>query len=165
MTLESHEYQDLAQRGYRFALSLTHDAESAEELLQDAWFSLLKRGGPWDRGYVFATIRNRFIDGYRRTAARGMESLDGESAAELADESGDESEVNEPLEIVNGNLGAALAGLSAEERGVLYLSGVERCSAQVIADMLHWPRSTVLGVARRAKLKLRQALNGVSSRA
>lgn len=147
------EYEDLAQRGYRFALSLTHNTDRAEDLLQDAWFALLKREGPWSAAYLFTTIRNRFIDEYRRSVRHDPEPF------ETCEEQGDpDNSTDEPLVIANGNLEHALERLSAEERAVLYLSGVERCSAQAIAELLQWPRGTVLGMIRRAKGKLRSAL-------
>lgn len=153
----SNELHDLVQRGYRFALSLTHDAERAEELVQDAWFSVLRRQGPWNRGYLFATIRNRFIDAYRRSGVLSPGPLEDVSASERTD---GESELfaADRIQLSNGALGPALGGLSAEERGVLYLAGVEEFSAQGIADLLNWPRGTVLGVMRRAKAKLRRAM-------
>jgi DNA-directed RNA polymerase specialized sigma24 family protein len=47
------------------AFSLAHDSSEAEDFLQDACLSLLGSGASWERSYLFATIRNRFIDRYR----------------------------------------------------------------------------------------------------
>lgn len=44
----------LLQRGYRYALSLTHDKALAEDLLQDAWVSLLQAGAARNRRTSFA---------------------------------------------------------------------------------------------------------------
>jgi RNA polymerase sigma-70 factor (ECF subfamily) len=157
----SNEFRDLVQRGYRFALSLTHDAERAEELVQDAWFAVLRRQGPWNRGYLFTTIRNRFIDRYRRSGVFSPGPLDAE-AVEAPVQPERDLLVADRIELSNGALGPALGNLSAEERAVLYLAGVEDFSAQGIADLLHWPRGTVLGVMRRAKTKLRRTIENGS---
>ncbi len=70
------DFGDLAQSGYRFALSLTHDATKADDLIQDAWFAILRARGPWNRKHLFATVRNRFIDLYRRDKTTATEPLD-----------------------------------------------------------------------------------------
>jgi RNA polymerase sigma factor (sigma-70 family) len=61
VTLES-----LLQSAYRYALSLAHDRTEAEDLLQDACMAVVRGGSTWNKPYLFATIRNRFIDRYRR---------------------------------------------------------------------------------------------------
>ncbi len=59
------ELEDLLQRGYRYALSLTHNRHRAEELLQEACVSLLRSGGHWRVASLFTTIRHRLIDQLR----------------------------------------------------------------------------------------------------
>src|SRR5712692_2895967 len=66
----------LLDHAYRYAFSLAHDAAEAEDLLQDACLSILASCGPWERTYLFATIRNRFIDRYRRNRKILFLSLD-----------------------------------------------------------------------------------------
>ena len=39
--------EELLQRAYRYALSLTGDRGSAEDLVGDACLALSRRGGPW----------------------------------------------------------------------------------------------------------------------
>ena len=66
------------RRGYRFAFSLSHDATRAEDLLQEAWVSVLRADGPHTPGYLFATIRSRFVDQYRRALIVRTDSLDSQ---------------------------------------------------------------------------------------
>ena len=66
MTMPDGDVRELAQRGYRFALALTHDPDQAEDVLQDAWYRVLHANGPLTAGYLFSTVRNRFIDLARR---------------------------------------------------------------------------------------------------
>ena len=147
---------DLVQRGYRFAFSLTHDPARADDLLQDAWLSVLKATGPWTIEYLFKTIRCRFIDRCRRGALAAFEPLDIDSsdgAFEVA---------AKPIESLGepdrnfecAGLSAALDRLRPEERAALYLSAVEDFTAQQIADFFGWPRGTVLSLIHRARAKM-----------
>ena len=151
----STDLEELAHRGYRFALSLTHDETRAEDLLQDGWFAVLKAGGPWSRPYLFATIRNRFIDQYRRDRLINTTSLNEESceAVEIDGEfwNGDSAFSG------NGTLESALGRLRPEERAVLYLAAVENYTAKQIGELLGWPRGSVLSLLHRARGKLRKA--------
>ena len=155
MTRSSVELDELVRRGYRFAMSLTHDAARADDLLQDAWFGVLRARGPWSRQYLFTTIRNRFVDQYRRERIVETEPLENHPEAGGAAESqlwdGDES-----LFMANGALDQALGRLRPEERAVLYLAAVEGFTAQQIADLLDWPRGTVLSMSHRARGKLKR---------
>lgn len=150
---------DLVQRGYRFALSLTHDAARAEDLVQDAWHSLLKANGTWTRPYLFAAVKSRFIDQCRRDGRVVFEALDESSAEMNRQVNGDASaHGGDHLVSVNGQFGLALDALRPEERGTLYLSAVEGASATEIAEMLGLPRGTVLSLMHRGKAKLRKAI-------
>ncbi|MBI4716601.1 MAG: RNA polymerase sigma factor [Planctomycetes bacterium] len=145
---------ELAQRGFRFALSLTHDAARAEDLLHDAWVSLLRGGGPWSVGYLYPTIRNRFIDLCRREGRIVFEPLDdGDDppAPQVADEE---------FALRNGALAAALGELRPEERAAMYLSAVDGLTAAQIAELFGWSRGGVLSLVHRARAKLRASLNG-----
>ena len=154
MAATSKEITELVQRGYRFALSLTHNAAQAEDLVQDAWFAVLRARGPWNPQYLFTTVRNRFIDLYRRDRAVGFEALDHHPEPEGADES--RLWDDQPGSVtLNGSLDAALGRLRPEERAVLYLSAVEGFTAKQIAEMLDWPRGTVLSMLHRSKNKIR----------
>lgn len=155
MTDASGDLGEVLQRGYRFALSLTHDATRAEDLVQDAWLSVLSARGPRTRQYLFATIRNRFIDQCRRDALVFTEPL-----ATYSDE---ECEVgawqDDPeIHVQDGALQRALDQLRPEERAVLFLSAVEDFTSQQIAELLDCPRGTVLSCVHRARNKLRHIL-------
>ena len=60
------ELEQLLQRGYRYALGLTHERARAEDLLQEACLRISKRGGPWRLAYLCTVVRNVYIDEYRR---------------------------------------------------------------------------------------------------
>lgn len=156
MVKDSEDLAALAQRGFRFALALSHDQNRAADLIQNAWLAVLVAGGPWTDGYLFTAIRNRFIDERRREKRIKMESLDEEpigrpgSEDSLHDEGG--------FGVSRETLFDALAVLSPEERGALYLAAVEGYGARQIAELLQRPRGTILSMMHRARCKLRDAL-------
>ncbi|MHB0969797.1 MAG: RNA polymerase sigma factor [Thermoanaerobaculia bacterium] len=145
----------LLDRGFRFALSLTHDSSDAEDLIQDAVTAMLTKGASWHPSYLFATIRNRFIDGYRRKQNLKFVSLESEMESVFADAS-------QPLDTLDtfesAQLHCALGALRADESEALFLAVVEGFTAEEIAQITRRPRGTVLSLIYRAKRKLRAAL-------
>ncbi len=144
----------LLESGYRYAFSLTHDPAEADDLLQDACLAILGAGGRWGRPYLFATIRNRFIDRYRRNRRILFVSL--EAGAESFDAG--ESPWTPGDVFLNGQLDRALGSLRAEEREALFLAVVEGYTAEEIGELTSRPRGTILSLLHRAKAKLRELL-------
>lgn len=160
-TVEREENKDLAellQSGFRYALSLTHDESRAQDLLQDAWVAILASGGPRSKGYLYASIRSRFIDRYRRERLMLIESLDtaqdGSPGQGVAAPGPDEAILADLY-----SLERALGLLRAEEREALFLTAAEGYSAREIAELTGRPRGTVLSLIHRARQKLLQALD------
>ena len=148
---------ELFQRGFRYAVALTHDPDRAADLLQDACVACLAAQASWRVGYLFAAIRSRFIDHYRREMLAIVEPIGAEEElaragafADLRDE-----------EIVQADLDSlarALGKLRAEEREALFLAAVEGYTAQEIAELTGRPRGTILSVIHRARRKIRDLL-------
>ena len=145
----------LLRSSYRFALSLTHDPAHAEDLVQDAWLSVLKVRGPWTTSYIFSVIRNRFIDQYRRGRLVNLEPLDHHP--EGLSEDGLWSDV-QFVSNSNGALDRALGKLRWEERAAMVLSAVEGYTAREIGELLGCPRGTVLSMLHRSRQKLQRWL-------
>ena len=155
MADQSSSLDDLLQRGFRYALSLTHDRTAAEDLLQEACLRISRRGGPWQAGYLLKAIRNRCIDDVRREARVRFEPLD--ALPPLADaEEGDHE---------NHTLERALGRLSSTERELIFLHVVEEYTAAEIAEMTGKPRGTILSAVHRAKRKLQSLLPGGEEKA
>lgn len=74
----SDPIDELLRRGYRYALSLTHDPTLSEDLLQEACLRISRRSGPWHAAYLFKTIRNLRIDASRLGARQPVEPLVGD---------------------------------------------------------------------------------------
>jgi len=150
------DLEELLHRGYRYAMALTHAPEEAEDLVHDACVSIVRSRGEWTKGYLLTTIRNRFIDKYRREQTLLFVPL--ETGPELAGDSSDDGVERDYL--LTGALDEALGELRADEREVLFLSAVEGYTAQEIADLSSRPRGTVLSLLHRTKSKLRDVLSG-----
>ncbi len=149
------EIDPLLESGYRYAFSLTHDSADADDLLQDACVAILGAGGRWERPYLFATIRNRFIDRYRRDRKILFVSL--EAGAESVGDPDEEGWM--PADIfLAGHLDRALASLRPDEREALFLAVVEGYTAEEIGELTSRPRGTILSLLHRAKAKLRDLL-------
>lgn len=63
------DFEGLLDAAFRYAMALTHAVKEAEDLVHDACVAIVRPGGSWDKGYLLTTIRNRFIDKYRRILA------------------------------------------------------------------------------------------------
>lgn len=148
------ELDELLQSGFRYAFSLTHDHDAAEDLLQEACASILRIQGPWTKGYLFATIRNRFIDHYRHDQKLTLIALDG---IEVEWEGAPDHPFGDAVQ--SGALQQALGTLRPEEREVLFLMFVEGYTASEIAELTDRPRGTVLSLGHRARQKLRELLD------
>lgn len=138
--------EDLLQRGFRYALALTHDHAAAEDLLHDAWVGVQARGRTDSAAYLVRAIRNRWIDLARRARVVPMVPLEDEPAASG---SGTDRAV-----AVSDEVGRALGSLSPDEREALYLNAVEGWTAAEIGELTGRPRNTVLTVLARARRAL-----------
>ncbi len=139
------------QKGYRYALALTHNPADAEDLVHEAWLNLSRRYGRVETNAVlFTAVRNLFIDQCRRKKIVQFESLDLPDLPELP--AAAESEPG-----VQGDLEALLAILRPVERETLFLHYYEGRTAEEIAQMTGQPRGPVLSLLHRAIAKVRQA--------
>ena len=152
----AEDLESLVVRGYRYALSLTHDPASAEDLVQDAWLAILRREAPRHVGYLFRSIRNRFLDLQKRRRLVVVEAL----------ETADEVEAPEvvPLLLDLNDLDRGLRELRAAERELLFLTAVEGYTVAEAADLTGQPLGTVSSLVQRARKKLRRLLGKRSER-
>ncbi|VAW83966.1 hypothetical protein MNBD_GAMMA16-1784 [hydrothermal vent metagenome] len=143
----------LLQQGYRYALSLTHHATKAEDLLQDAWIAVIQANGPHEKGYLFSAIRSRFYNLHKRKQLVPMVAL--ESIQESVHEQHDPA-TSIQYGFEDPRLESALAQLRGIEREVLYLSAVEGYTAQEITAITGQARGTVLSMLSRTKNKIQR---------
>jgi RNA polymerase sigma-70 factor, ECF subfamily len=153
---------------YGVALQVLSDSHEAEDLTQDIFLSLIRKGG-YDpkrgalRTFLAVLTRSRAIDRLRsqtRTQARLRKQVADEQTEDSYDRLVEEiSEVERSQEVQ-----AALAQLSSQEREVLKMAYYEGLSQSKIATRLDLSLGTVKSRSRRGLLKLRQVLSSFRER-
>ena len=147
--------------GYLVALSVTGNAEDAEDVAQEAFLVALERLADCrDRerfgGWFLTIVRNRARNLLRREKLRGGEGL----SPELAAGSGGPDEDLKRLEL-REQLEKGMEGLSEVRREVLLLHDLEGWKHREIAERLGIPDGTVRSHLHFARKHLKQYLEGV----
>jgi RNA polymerase sigma-70 factor (ECF subfamily) len=149
---------------YGHALSLTHNADEAEDLVQETTlrafrgFASFRADGPI-RAWLLTILRNLFINGYRtRIRAPRAVSLDALENPDpvVPNEPGPERQVFSRLE--NEALASAIANLPSDYKEVLMMSDVRGMSYQEISETLGVPIGTVRSRLSRARNRVRRSL-------
>lgn len=149
--------EELLQAGFQYACALTHHRQDAEDLVQTAWLKLYQRYGEVaTKALFFTTIRNLYIDQYRRRQRLQFTTLNGERAPSPAANANAAEDAEVTLEQL-------LAKLRDIEREALFLHVVEGYSAGEIAALTGRPRGSVLSLIHRGRKKL-AALAATESR-
>lgn len=143
---------DILNAGYRYALSLTSNRQDAEDIVHDAWIRLDYRykKAP-EKRVLYTTVRNLYIDSYRRSKKIGFSEY--EDHAYVADAGESENLTAEEMD-------RFMKLLRDVEREALYLSVVEGYTADEISSMTSSSRGTVLSLIHRSKIKLRNWMAG-----
>lgn len=148
----SETTHDLLQHGFRYAYSLCHQRADAEDLVHDAWIKLSNRNHAINKALLFTSIRNLFIDQYRRS---NLISID----VDLQVSDLPVNEISFEAPISTNALNNALALLRPSEREILFLHSVEEYTATEIAQLIQSSRGTVLSSIFRSKRKLKKLLS------
>lgn len=159
-------YDRYAAAAMGLALRMTTERNTAEEIVQEAFWRVWKRAATFDLGrgqfsaWLFGIVHNLAIDEMRRRKVRpSTVSTDTEDDAilELPDEQTDVAET--VLQAVTGEqVRLALDGLPAAQRSVIELAFFEGLTHQEIAAHLNEPIGTVHTRARLALQKLRETM-------
>lgn len=145
----------------RFARSLAGDAADADDLVQSAleralahWQS--RRDETALQSWLFSIVYRQFVDEHRRGARwQRVLTFFGMQAPESAPS---------PERVHEGRAElAAFAQLSAEQRALLVLIGVEDFSYREAADLLGVPLGTVMSRLSRARERLRLLGEGAAA--
>jgi RNA polymerase sigma-70 factor (ECF subfamily) len=140
-----------AQRLLRFALRLTHDTPSAEDLVQEvllkAWRSFHQfRDGTNARAWLYRILVNAFHEQGRKVRS-GPIPVNNKVPAMI-----ERLEVNQ-----------ALDSLPEEHRTVLLLGVVEGFTCREISEILAVPIGTVMSRLSRARQALREKLTPLAT--
>jgi RNA polymerase sigma-70 factor (ECF subfamily) len=149
---------------YHYALAFTHQADEAEDLVQETMLRALRsfssfRADGEIRAWLFAILRNYFISVYRSQNAAAVQlSLDTLPNPEIAlsQEPGPERRVLSSME--HEAVLQAVAALSPGSRDVLMLSDMCGLSYQEVGDKLGLPLNTVRSRLFYARDRVRRAL-------
>ena len=164
-------------RAYRLAIRITRSEQDAEEAVQDAFWSVIRkidsfRGDAALGSWIYRITANAAYH-RRRTRARRRDEIslddvlpvfheDGRHAEPIADWSAelDDPAVQTELRSV---LTSALDELPDHYRAVTILHDVEGLSMAEVAECLNITVATAKTRAHRARLLLRQRLGGIVS--
>ncbi len=146
--------ESLIQAGYRYACALDSNTANAQDLVHEAWLKVSRRHGKLpDKALLFRSIRNLYIDQYRRDQRVIFSAQDDQGLA-----AGDQVGALDVAELPDAQLHRALATLRDEEREALFLSVVEGYTAQEISQLTGTVRGTVLSLIHRARVKLKNQM-------
>ncbi|SEL01289.1 RNA polymerase sigma-70 factor, ECF subfamily [Kosakonia sacchari] len=157
MQLTDDQIRQVMPHLQRFALWLTRNPHSAEDLVQNCLTKALTRrpdnaGAESLRAWLFAILYRQFIDGERRRK-RYMKLLSFFTGEEALSDS------SESLAIADDTL-ALFATLPTEYRVILLLVSVEGLSYKEVAATLDIPTGTVMSRLSRARKMLHEKLEG-----
>ncbi|GIW52675.1 MAG: RNA polymerase sigma factor RpoE [Gemmatimonadales bacterium] len=150
---------------YRFARSLTRDAQRAEDLAQEAMLKAYRswhqyRPGTNARAWLLTIVRNTFINQYRRQQHEGTSVDLGEMESYTAFPEVQERDPEGKFfdRIVDEEVLRAIEELPEEFREVVVLSDLEDLSYAEIAELLGVPVGTVKSRLFRARQALQRKL-------
>ncbi len=150
-------YREYWLRLYDFALAKVHDADVAEEIVQDLFANL------WEKrksliisnlsGYLFVAVRNRVMDHYKQRLFSDLEAGDHVTAPDY------------PLFLdeLESELEQALGRLPDKTREIFMLSRLEGRSIDEISKKLNLPRRTVEYHITQALRQLKVFLRSLST--
>ncbi len=148
MAYLDNELNEMLNRGYRYALSLTNNKDDSFDLVQTSYLKLIEKNKPLIISYLITTIRNLFIDSKRKEKLKlnWIKKSTPKTSCQA-------NYTTEP------NLERILSELSDRDREILFLSILEEYTAQEISDLIKIPRGTILSILSRTKQKLKVQLN------
>lgn len=151
-----NDLEELLERGFQYAIALTHDETQAEDLVQEACIRMVRNSSPWKRAYFFTVIRNYFIELYRHRKKFPSVPFEEQDNKKISDE----QELRNTEEITANTelLEKTLSTLTPEEREILFLFTVEEYTAQEIGELINRPRNSVLSIVYRSRMKVRKIL-------
>jgi RNA polymerase sigma-70 factor (ECF subfamily) len=168
-------------RAYRLAVGITANAEDAEEVVQDAFLSVIRkidtfRGESAFGSWFYRIVANAALQRARRRGRRihvALEDVlpefdgDGRHAGAVVDWSAAVDDPSRHIEIRLA-VGSAIDELPPHYRAALVMHDVENLSCAEIAEVLHLGAGGVKTRLHRARLfirkRLAESLSGCSTR-
>ena len=143
----------------RYARALTRASDRADDLVQDTLLRALTKLHLWQpgtdiRAWLFTIMHHQYVNTVRREA-REASAVDIERIASTMVATTDPTARRQLFE-----LDRALARLSAEQREVLLLVGLEGLDYESVAQILGAPVGTVRSRLSRGRERLRRLMGG-----
>lgn len=141
----------------RFALSLTRNAEQAEDLVQETSLRVIRKGIPDDadlRRWAFRVCKNVWIDQLRKQKVRLETTGEVDENAGGAHDGEAAVEGRSELDIVM----TIMADLPQEQQIALSLVAIEGMSYREVAEVMEVPIGTVMSRISRARGSIADAL-------
>ncbi|MBK5003707.1 sigma-70 family RNA polymerase sigma factor [Pseudomonas sp. S60] len=159
--LDDHQWRELLARLRRFAVWLTRDPGSADDLVQATVERALsrrqqQRDGEALRAWLFTILYRLFLDGKRRDRLHARWLAWFGRAEPDAEPVGDNLE---DIVLAQADL-QAFAQLKDEQRALLLLVSIEGLSYKEAAQALGIPIGTVMSRLSRARTALRELTEG-----
>jgi RNA polymerase sigma-70 factor (ECF subfamily) len=156
-------YEHTSRPVWAYLARLTGSATEADDLLQEAYFRLLRSGAGFEterhrRQYLFRVATNLVLDLRRRRLTRPEVELANEADDVLGDSSG--ARQLEHRVFVRG----AMARIKPRERALLWLAYAEGASHDEIGAVLGLKSASIRSMLFRARRRLLDALRGEGSR-
>ena len=154
----------LLPRLRRFAYSLTHSLDDADDLVQSACEKALARRSQFDPAsrmdsWMYRIIQNAWLDSRRSSSSRGHTSDENIVNALQADDRAIRSvEAGRELDAVY----RCMQDMPDEQRILLSLVSIEGTSYKEAAQILDLPVGTVMSRLARGRRRLSEALSGDS---
>jgi len=152
-------YERTARPLWAYLSRVTGDADLADDLLQEAYYRLLRAGACFEseshrRNYLYRVATNLARDSKRRQRTRDAYGPDREARGDRQATSDGTGRADQ-----RADLRRAMAGLSPQEREVLWLAYAEGSSHQEIASALGLKASGIRVLLFRARRKLARLLH------
>lgn len=151
-------------KAYSLSYRLTGNANDAADLVQNAFIKVLSNQDKYNPKmrfdyWIYAIIRNLYIDGLRSTRGRIHEELKPEEG--LIRDPGPIPEKNLEQNQKQSYIQSQLMTLEPNLRMVVTLVDIEGHSYEKAADILAWPLGTVCIRLHRARKILREKLSAL----
>ena len=146
----------------RYALSLTRNTTTAEDLVQEALARGIANIGRWRQGtdlraWLLTILHNQFVSGMRRATREALKVEQAHAGAMLV------SLPRQTAALELRDVERALARLPVEQRVVVLLVGWEGMEYQAIASQLGLPLGTVRSRLSRGRTRLRELTGNTAS--
>jgi len=155
---------------YSLAYRIAGSRNQAEDVVQEAFLSIWRTGGRYDRRrgsvrtWILGIVHNRAVDQLRRNYVHDRRRA-GDAATQSMEETlaaRERTDVEAARRSEAAAVRSALTDLPAEQSKVIELAFYGGFTHVEIADLLEAPVGTVKGRMRLGMAKLRTALEGVA---